>query len=218
MHARGFLHQDHVQVFGEVVLGVPFLEHLERVAEILHSGEVGRDDLHLGLLLAGVRDELAAEHRQVGRDLAALRVERVAGGVKGNEAFSLFDRGQQARETPLGHRRLIAMGVFERLGENAGGVEGEDVELVEIAVEHAAVLAANDVNVVLVAPALDDFFRVAQLIAVAVYDRVLEAGTAGKVEDFGLLAFHGPDPAQRKSRHSDQGRPGADQHLTTLHG
>ena len=110
------------------------------------------------------------------------------------------------------------MGVFERLGENAGGVEGEDVELVEIAVEHAAVLAANDVNVVLVAPALDDFFRVAQLIAVAVYDRVLEAGDAGKVEDFGLLAFHGPDPAQRKSRHSDQGRPGADQHLTTLHG
>ena len=72
-----------MQVFGEVLKGVPFFLELLNFAELLYAGKVGRGGAYYSFLLGAVYDKLTAEHRDIRIDFSLVLVSRALGGKEG---------------------------------------------------------------------------------------------------------------------------------------
>ncbi len=89
----------------------------------------------------------------------------------------------------------------------AGSVKSDGVVLVQIALEHRRILAANDFDAVLLAQFHEDLFGVRILFTVAIHHGMHKAGAASEIEHFLLLPLGGGDPAQREGRRSKEDSP-----------
>src|SRR5947209_1749497 len=97
-HSLIILCQNHMEIGGKILQGVPFLMEL-KVGQILGARERWIDDPHPRLLLGAVNDELAAEHGDIGVDLIRLLVDRpstwamkrIAGTVAADEPLAARD-------------------------------------------------------------------------------------------------------------------------------
>jgi len=127
-----------------------------------------------------VDDELAAEHGDVGID--AVCAEAVGGRVDSDETLAVLDGGEKFLLS-LGRHGLARLRSIALSAQIAGRIEDEGVELVEIAVEHRAILAANDFDASFLPPLRQHLLRLAELVGLLASDRrVLEAGAAGEEE------------------------------------
>jgi len=219
LHALGVLHQNHVEVLGEVLQGVPLLHQAPRCRDSFHAGELRRGVAERRLLLRAVGDELAAEHGDVGIELGrglvarAGRVEGVGRRVEPHEPLARRHGVQEAFLAFGGHGRVVAPLVG--LGQVAGGVEGEGVVLAQVAVEQAAVLGADDLESRPGPHLRQDLFGEG-FAAVLAHDRsVLEALAPREVQHLALLHFRRERIEGEPRR--PQGGTGAKQELATFH-
>ena len=102
----------------------------------------------------------------------------------------------------------------------AGSVKGDSIELIQVAVEHGGILAANHFEAGIFAPLGEQFFRPAKFAVrfFSINFRMHEARAFGEVQDFLFLFVGGRHPAQWKGRKSDYGCSGGQQHFTAIHG
>jgi hypothetical protein len=120
---------DHVQVVGEVLQGVPLVVNLERRPNALTPGKSGSATSQPCHLLAPVGDELAADHLDVGVDLVPLAVEGVGGAVHADEPLAAVDRVEEGLLAVLRHRRRL---VGPRGRQVERRLEGEGVPLADL--------------------------------------------------------------------------------------
>ena len=227
LQSLGLLHEDHVQVLGEVLQRVPLFGELQRAGETHKARKLRRRDPHCRLLLLSVNDELAAHHRDVWIELGlrrvalARRMERVVGRVEAHVAHAGCDRVEQAF-LPVGRHGLAARGVNRPLGvvglgQVARSVEGQGVVGVERFVEHGPVLGAHHVERRPLAHLGERLLGERKLIAGALHRAVLKAGRAREIEDLPLLAAGRPRKTQREGRQSQGGGSRGQQEIATSH-
>ena len=138
--------------------------------------------------------ELGADHGQVRIEGLALAVEGVGGAVEADEALAGVDRLQQLRLALVGDHV-------------ARGVESDQVELVQVAVEDALFLAADHLEAGLLAHFGQHLLRMGQLAILAADHGMLESGAAGEVEHFLRLLLGGGRPTQREGGQTEDRGP-----------
>jgi len=105
-----------------------------------------------------------------------------------------LDRRQQFLLSLGRHGRAgLRIGAFAR--QIAGRIESEGVELVDVAVEHRAVLAANHLESGLLPPLEHELFGNAQRVVLARNRRMLVARAAREIKHFLLRGAGGGQPS-----------------------
>src|SRR5579875_691262 len=156
-HALGVLHENDVQVRGEVLECIPFFVHL-KIFLPLDAGKIGIDDAHPRFLLLAMYDELPAEHSEIRIDLIACLVsltiartmEGVAGAVAADEAFAASHGIEQRLLASARHgRRIILTLLAEQI---TLCLEQKTIEFGKLSrLKDTAVFLADDLDVVFLA-------------------------------------------------------------------
>jgi HEAT repeat protein len=142
LHPLRVLDQNHVQVRRKTLKRVPLLQRAEIFRKSFHAGEMRIGRNHPGALLFAMNDELATNHGDIRIHLvrgvvfiprlrvAVVRtVKGVRGAMRADEALPTVNRGKERLFAFDRHGRVF---IGARLGQIAGRVEVEGVELVQI--------------------------------------------------------------------------------------